>query len=126
MAGTVNDLRAGEIASGIEYTNGARPRVAETHSSPVKTSETEPAWRAEFVLAAFLGSVLLLIYLIFGRQAARSRNRPCEVRPAARRPDVKMSRPRAYSWGYAGANCFTEALAVPFQRRIGKWTQQVY
>jgi hypothetical protein len=57
MAGTVNDLRAGEIASGVELPNSAR-------AAP---SETESDWHAEFVLAAFLGSVLLVIYLIFGR-----------------------------------------------------------
>ena len=62
MAGTVNDLRAGEIASGVELKNGTRPRVAETASS-----RAEPDWHAEFVLAASLGSVLLVIYLIFGR-----------------------------------------------------------
>jgi hypothetical protein len=67
MAGTVNDLRAGEIASGVELPNSARPRVAEIASSRAAPSETEPDWHAEFVLAAFLGSVLLVIYLVFGR-----------------------------------------------------------
>jgi hypothetical protein len=67
MAGTVNDLRAGEIASGVKLTTGARPRVAETDSSLAAPNEREPDWHAEFILVACLGSVLLLIYLIFGR-----------------------------------------------------------